>query len=150
MAVYATIAQAEELYGTDYVTVACDRDQDGLPDTASLERHLSIASRQMDGYVLGRYALPLATPPEHFIKICVDIALYNSVPTQGVRTDEMRKRYDDAVKYMEMIAKNQVKLETSPDTTSPNQTVQSTISVGTSAVQCGVRGFPRTDLNRML
>lgn len=123
MAVYATLAQAEALYGSAYIAVACDRDLDGTVDGTSFDKHLSTASRQIDMYIMGHYPLPLATPPEHLQKVCVDIAVYNAVPSADVRTDEMRKRYEDAIRTLELIAQGKLKLETSTDT-SPGSAMQ--------------------------
>lgn len=110
---YATVAQAIELYGDTTIRRACDRDLDDTLDLSSFERHLEIASQEMDGYMLGRYPLPLElayTVPAIFVKRCVDIALYNCVRDADVRSDEDRRRFDDAIKYMELIAANKVKI----------------------------------------
>ena len=113
MAAYATLAEAYELYGEVYIRRVCDRDLDDNVDTASFERHLEIGAQEMDGYLLGRYPLPLAPTyvvPSIFKKMNVDIAVYNSAPDADVRTEEMAKRYDHAIKYMTEIAHNKIKI----------------------------------------
>lgn len=138
---YATYADAVAIYGESYVTVLSDRDGEGLADELSLERHFQIASDQMDGYMLGRYPLPLPIVPSNFVKVCVDLALYNAAPTQDVRTEELRARYEDAVRYLEMIAANKVRLAISPDIIADNTAVSTTLDVGGATVLPGVRGF---------
>ncbi len=128
---YATSAQAIELYGEAYVIIACDRDGDGVLDTASFDKNLEIATRQMNMYLLGRYALPLATPPEHFQQICTDIAIYNAAPSADVRTKEITKRFDAAITVMEQIASNKIKLELATDTTGANATQTPTVTTKT-------------------
>lgn len=111
---YATLADANELYGTARISSICDRDDDGSVDTAAFERQLVIASQQIDGYLLGRYPLPLVANgyvvPEIFKKYCVDLAMYNSALDPDVRSKEMRQRFEDALEYFGMIAKNQIKI----------------------------------------
>lgn len=152
MATYATVAQAEDIYGSAYIAVCCDRDADGNVDPTSFDKHLSIASREINGYLLGRYPLPLATPPENFQKLCVDIAVYNAAPTADVRTDEMKTRYEAAIRYLEKVAENKIKLELAPDTTAIN--ASQTASVTTNrvvniALASGARVFTRDRLGTL-
>ncbi len=111
---YATVADAEGLCGADRIASICDRDDDGLVDTASFTRQLAVATQQMNGYLLGRYPIPLEANgyvvPDIFAKYCVDIAIYNSALDASVRSTEMRLRYEDALKYMDMIATNKIKI----------------------------------------
>lgn len=106
---YATVADAIAHWGEAAITLVCDRDGDGVLDEPEFERQLTIASQQMDGYLIGRYPLPHPNPPEIAKKLCVDIAVYNSTPGADTRTDEMRRRYEDAMKYMQMVAENKIK-----------------------------------------
>lgn len=151
MAVYATLADAQLIYGASAIAVCCDRDLDGNVDVTGFNEQLAIASRQIDSYLLGRYPLPLATPPEHFKKLCTDIAVYNASVAADVRTDEHRRRYEDAIKYMELIAANKVKLETSADLTLPNESVSSTMSIGRQNVFAAhEREFTMNSLRRIV
>lgn len=150
---YATIADATLLYGASYVACACDRDLDGSVDTASFEYHLQVASDQMDGYLLGRYPLPLATPPAIFVKTCVDLAIYNAAPTADVMTNDMRDRNKAALAYMHDIAANRVKLIVAPAVTEANltrtPTMETQVDVRRMLVQ-GSREFKAESLRRLL
>jgi phage gp36-like protein len=151
MADYATVAAAELLYGTAYVAVACDRNLDGTLDTTSFERHLTVASRQIDGYLLGRYPLPLATVPAHFEKLCVDIAIYNAAATADVGSVAIKERNEAALKYLELIALNKVKLEIAADTTTANESATPQIQVShAAAFIIGGREFSVDSLRRIL
>lgn len=146
MAAYATIEDAIAIYGEPYVSVLCDRDDNGLPDRTALTRHLEIATSHMDGYLLGHYPLPLANPPAHFVKLCVDIALYNAAPTQDVRTDELRQRAEDATRYLELLAAGKVRLETAEDIVGGGTQVL----IADANVRPSVRGFPPAVLKAVL
>lgn len=148
---YATIADAETLYGAAYIATVCDRDLDGSVDTTSFEMQLQVATDQMDGYLLGRYPLPLETPPAIFKKTCIDIACYNAAPTQDVRTEEMRKRFDDAIRYMEQIACNKIKLKIAEDTTTVNESHRAeTVPSRQMTFATGARTFTLKNLGRIL
>lgn len=151
MAAYATVAQATDLYGLAYLTIVCDRNGDGTLDTASFEKHLNVATRQMNAYLLGRYSLPLATPPEHFQKVCTDIAVYNAAPGADVRTVEMKDRYIEAIKFMELIATGKVKLEVAADTTAANVSVTAQVQTkSTIEIISDDRQFRRDSLKGLM
>ncbi len=139
---YATLADAQSLYGAEAIAVVCDRDQDGSADATSFALHLTIASQQIDGYLLGRYALPLATPPAIFTKYCVDLAIYNCALGADVRTEEMRRRRDDAIEYLNNVALGRVKLIVTDSTTTANIAItpQHTTRM-TDLVDCGARSL---------
>lgn len=151
MAVYATLAQAQALYGTSYIAVACDRDNSGAVDTDSFNKHLSTASREMDAYLLGRYPLPLATPPEHFQKLCVDIAVYNGTPTADVCSEQIKDRHKAAIEYMKLIATNKVKLELATDATAVNASQETTLQTRhTLQLMSGSREMRRENLRKLM
>jgi phage gp36-like protein len=71
---YATQADLETRYGADAVLTAADRDGDGTADAAAIERALSGASEEIDGYLAKRYALPLAEVPGLVRDLCERLA----------------------------------------------------------------------------
>ena len=147
---YATIADAELTYGVGAIAVVCDRDLSGAVDTTAFERQLDIASDQMDGYLLGRYGLPLASPPKLFTKLCVDIAVYNSALTADVRTLEMRQRYEDALAYLRDIALNKIKLVVASSATEVNQSAAADLVIHDVEIVEGAREFTRDALDGLL
>ncbi len=107
---YGSIARAIELYGSDYVTVSCDRDGDGAIDTAATEAMLDVVDAMINGYLLGKIPLPLETVPLDLEKYAIDIAIYEMCPTQSVRTEEKVKRYDAAITWLKSVRDNKNKL----------------------------------------
>ncbi len=151
MAAYATIAQATEIYGLAYLTIACDRDGNGVLDTDDFNKQLDIATRQMNAYLLGRYSLPLTTPPEHFQKLCTDITVHNCASTNDVSTKKIKDRYDEAIDYMKLIAHNKVKLETSVDATTGNAAAESSIQTDSVIkIAAADRRFTRRTLKELM
>ena len=114
---YATIQNAKDLYGDDYVLQSVDRDSNGDPDTTALTNAFAQASSEMDTYLGARVVVPLTAPvPDIIVQLCIDIAIYklSSHPGGGL-TDEKRKRYEDAIKWLTNYAKGVVTLPL-PDT----------------------------------
>lgn len=79
----------------------------GLLDEARLATALEEASGQMDLYIGTRNALPLgavaAAHAQELARICCDIARYRL--WSDAASEEVRRRYEDAVRILEQIAK---------------------------------------------
>lgn len=66
------------------------------------------ATEEIDGYLAGRYDLPLPTVPNNLKRLACDIAryyLYFQQPTELVE-----KRYEQAIDYLKMVANNKAHL----------------------------------------
>lgn len=107
---YATPAQVIERYDEHTITTIADRDNDGSPDTAVLERALADASAEIDTYLAAKYDLPLASTPEVLTRLASDIALYRLASEADRGTDERRQRYEDAVALLRRLASGEASL----------------------------------------
>lgn len=119
---YAVFQDAIDLYGQDYVLTAVDRDDDGTPDKASFQDALEQASGEIDSYLRARYTLPLAQVPPQLRRFAVDIAIYQCSADPAMATDEKRRRYEDAIRWLEKVALGQLSLgveEPTPDSGTP-------------------------------
>ena len=111
---YATTEQVIERYGAGTVQVLTDRDGDGAVDPVVLDRALADAAAEIDTYLAVKYDLPLfsspASPPAVLTRLAVDIAVYRLAAEADRATDERRRRYEDAVKLLERIARGEASL----------------------------------------
>lgn len=82
-------------------------DVDAIDDTV-LNRALADADAEIDGYLSGRYALPLASTPLNLNAMACDIARYKLYEDRA--TEHVRQRYDDAVKYLASVARGTISL----------------------------------------
>jgi phage gp36-like protein len=105
---YATQADLEARFGVDELTQLTDRVNAGVPDAAIVARALADADAEIDGYLASRYALPLATVPPVLARIACDIARYRLWEDRS--SEEVRRRYEDARRLLESIARGQVSL----------------------------------------
>jgi len=113
---YATVEELEQrLGGASALTVIADRDQDGVADADLVARALSDADAEIDSYLSGRYALPLATVPAVLVRVACDVAVYRITAEYGAGlTDERRQRYEDAVGWLKRVASGDVSLGLPP------------------------------------
>ena len=105
---YATLADLVSRHGEDELAQLTDRLGAGVPDAAIVERALADADAEIDGYLASRYAMPLATVPPVLARIACDIARYRLWEDRA--SDEVRRRYEDARRVLESIARGQVSL----------------------------------------
>lgn len=131
---YATISDIIDRYSEEQLLLAFDRDGDGEVDENDAEesvadKALSDASEEIDGYLAGRYSLPLSTVPKILTFFCVDIAIYKGSVETAV-SEEKRKRYDDAIKFLGLVAQGKIQLFAS-DPSAPQGGSGATFSGGT-------------------
>ena len=117
---YATPADIGAQYGAETLALLTDRDGDGTGDPGAAERALADASAEIDGYLAGRYALPLSPGRAALLRRpAVDIAVYRLAADASTATDERRRRYEDAVRYLRGIASGEIRLGTDGVRTPP-------------------------------
>ncbi|WP_281545898.1 phage protein Gp36 family protein [Grimontia sp. SpTr1] len=107
---YATVDDMLARYGEDVVYPLADKDQDDALDEEAAERSLNDATGLMNSYLGTRYPLPLLEVPDLLTRLCVDIALYWLADDAGGATEEKRQRFEDAIQWLENIAKGRVEL----------------------------------------
>ncbi|HTW89182.1 MAG TPA: DUF1320 domain-containing protein [Candidatus Binataceae bacterium] len=78
---------------------------------AALQQALDDASAEIDGYLEGRFALPLAQPPVVLNRLACDIAMYRLQSLRPLHDlADARKRYEDAIEFLLETAKGTVTL----------------------------------------
>ena len=82
----------------------------GAYDAAVVDRAIDDADAEINGYVGTRYAVGRDPVPPGLRKYSVDIAIYNLYSRRKTVNEEWRKRYEDAVRYLELVAKGQISL----------------------------------------
>lgn len=105
---YVTQQQLIDRFGSEELIQLTDRANAGAIDTAVLNQAIADAGAEIDGYLAGRYQLPLATAPSILALYCGDIARYRLY--DDAARDEVRKRYDDAIEFLKLVAKGTVRL----------------------------------------
>lgn len=89
-------------------------------NTAVLSQALADASAEIDGYLEGRFALPLTDPPAALNLIASDIAMYRLQALRPLHDiADARRRYDDAIAMLTKVAAGQLTLGLSLDNAEP-------------------------------
>ena len=109
-------------YGEEFVLFNADRDSDQDLDQDAVDRGIRDAEAEVNSYVAKCYVLPLpgvtdiADPesntfvPHELRRVGVDIFVYRMSPQHDRLTKEKRKRYDDAIAWLKMLAEKKVSL----------------------------------------
>lgn len=105
---YAVPQDIVTAYGEASLMAAMD--DNAVVDKAKVVAALGKATAEIDSYIADRYPLPLPSTPDRLRDICVDIATYKMSQTADVLTDEIRQRYEDAVKWLDKVASGRVSL----------------------------------------
>jgi phage gp36-like protein len=114
---YATKEDIDELYGTDLLVRVADYNKDGTPDPEVIAKGLQAADEICDAYLSAQYSIPVVPTPGIVNACAIDIAIYKMALGRTSRTDEMRIRYEDALKLLERISTGKVGLGLPPVTT---------------------------------
>lgn len=107
---YAGVIDLLERFGESEVIQLTDRAApltgDVVEDVA--EKALADASAEIDSYIGVVYTLPLPSVPDVLLRVCCDIVRYRLYDDKA--TDEVSRRYKEAVRWLEQIAQGKVSL----------------------------------------
>lgn len=104
---YLTLTELENRVGRNALLDVADRDHSGALDPLVVERAISDAGELIDSYLAKRYSLPLAIVPAPLARIACDLAMHY-LAAEGTITEDKRRRYDDAIKYLSDISVGRV------------------------------------------
>ncbi len=116
---YATQTDMEDRFGAAELVKLTDRDDPpaGQIDAAVLARAIADAEAEINGYLAGRYALPLASVPAVLARIACDLARYYLY--DDWTNEPVRDRYEDAVRLLKGISEGKIALGIDPATQDP-------------------------------
>ncbi|WP_420996237.1 gp436 family protein [Cupriavidus sp. 30B13] len=107
---YATRDDMAARFGEDELIELTDRANVGEVDEAVLAAALDDASAEIDSYLAGRYAVPLAQVPRFLTGLCQDIARYRLCGSGTRATDDINERYRNAIRFLEKVASGAVSI----------------------------------------
>ena len=140
---YATPDNMLSRFGEQDLALLTER-EDSVPgeiNLALLEQALSDASAEIDGYIAGRYVLPLTTVPAVLERNCCDIARYFLYGDKA--PEQVEKRYAAVVKFLTAVSKGDISLglATTGETADQSELVISIESAGSVFGRKSAKGF---------
>ena len=105
---YITLSQLKTQFGEAEVLALCDQARDGVIDMAVVDQAISEADAIIDGYLVGRYDLPLDPVPAILVPYTGDIWRYRRYDQRA--TQQVTERYLAALDWLKMVAKGQIAL----------------------------------------
>lgn len=106
---YATRADIDKIYGSEFVTDLLD---EGVDVDIAFADALGRASAEIDVHLSARYSLPLASAPKALVMPCINIGIYHVALSHSHLTENMRERYKDAIDMLKRIADGKAGLGT--------------------------------------
>lgn len=119
---YCTIDDLLKQSSEEFLIRCTDDENTGDINPDIIAEKIEDAQTEIDAYCRAQYAVPFTTVPGLIKKLCVDIALYNLISRRGLDEDSpdaiLVKRYRDAVKLLENLAKGLVTIGAGTDLSS--------------------------------
>jgi phage gp36-like protein len=108
---YCTLAQLTERYGEPMLVELTDRADPPADeiDTAAVDRALADTDAAIDGYLKGRYLLPLSATPPLLSDLALAIAVYKL--HRSTAAAKIKDDYQQALKTLAQIATGVVRLD---------------------------------------
>lgn len=101
---YATRADLEDRFGPDEIG-----QRESMLPVGAVDRALADADAEIDGYLAGRYAVPMLPVPAHVLRVAVVIARYNLLGDAA--SERARNDYQDARTWLRDVQSGRVRLE---------------------------------------
>jgi phage gp36-like protein len=118
---YATLADMVARFGEEQLVQLTDRNRSGVVDAVVIDQALTDASAVVDGYLSGRYEIPLTPVPPILVGYTCDLARYNLYPDAELsETNPVRARQRDAIKFLQFVGEGKLSLGIHPEPTSDN------------------------------
>lgn len=107
---YCAYADLVSSVGEDVLVQLTDDTGAGEADMDKVTAAISAAEAEINGYCGTRYGVPFAPVPAIIKKMCEDIAAYNLYALRDSIPEARTKRYDNAVRFLAMVAKGLISL----------------------------------------
>jgi phage gp36-like protein len=117
---YASLEDLRKLLPLGTLVALTDDEGLGTVNEGRVEEALKQAQAEVDGYLGGRYRVPLSPVPEAARRLTADIALYNLYArTVEAIPETRRERYRNAVRQLEAVARGEMSLGVEPAPSAP-------------------------------
>lgn len=131
---YATQADLELRFKQQELIELTDDAGLGVIDAAAVAVVLADTDAEINGYLAGRYSLPLTQTSQELVRLACDIARYRLFDTHA--NEQVKARYDDAIKKLRDVSNGKASLGI-------DQASQPVAVAGGATITSGGRDFGR-------
>ncbi|WP_299072882.1 phage protein Gp36 family protein [uncultured Paraglaciecola sp.] len=114
---YCSIEDMVNRFDVNELIQLTSSNSQGVINQSVIEAAIRDASNLIDGYISGRYTLPLSNVPAVLTKICADLARYNLY--DNAVSEVVEKNYKAALDFLMNVGKGTLKLGLSSDSQAP-------------------------------
>jgi len=122
---YCTLDDIKDMMDAEEIIRFTDDADAGVVNTSVTDKAIAGADALIDSHIGTRYTVPVSPVPDIIVDLASDIAIYKIYSRRSGAPDEIRQKYDDAVKYLEKVAAGKIIIPdaTSAPTSSSNDAV---------------------------
>jgi len=117
---YCLVTDLVARFGERELIALTDREGTGSVSDVVAQHAVDDASALIDGYLHGRYNLPLNPVPSVLNSLCADIARYKLYDNDA--PEVVTKRYETAIAFLKSVGRGEVTLGVANDNSAPGST----------------------------
>jgi phage gp36-like protein len=137
---YCTLTDIKDMMDEDEIIRFTDDADAGVVNTSVTDKAIKGADALIDSHIASRYSVPVSPVPDIIAELACDIAIYKICSRRSQAPEEIRLKYDDAVKHLGKIAAGKVLI---PAATSASESASDDAVIITS----GTRKFSRDSMD---
>lgn len=118
---YCTLTDLQDRFGEPEILQLSDHAGAGTLDETTVDQAIADADAEIDSYLAGVFALPLATIPANLTRIACDITRYRLY--HEAHPEVVLERYKVAIRYLELVAQGKITLGLDPPPTLGSVTI---------------------------
>ena len=112
---YCTTADLENALPTDELIRLTDDAGSGAVDSGKLTEAIDDGAAEIDGYLAGRYEVPISTAPQILVKVNRDLAIYYLYGRVKQNMPELwKERYENAIRLLTKVGEGKLTLGIQP------------------------------------
>jgi len=105
---YCTLDDIKDMMDEDEIIRFTDDADAGVVNTSVTDKAIAGADALIDSHIGSRYSVPVDPVPDIIVDLACDIAIYKLYSRRSAAPDEIRQKYEDAVKYLEKVAAGKI------------------------------------------
>ena len=127
---YCTLDDIKDMMDEEEIIRFTDDAGAGVVNTDVTDKAIAGADALIDSHIGSRYSVPVSPVLDIIVALACDIAIYKLYSRRSAAPEEIRKKYDDAIKYLEKAAAGKIIIPgaTSSSTSSSDDAVIITTS----------------------